>query len=261
MEQYAIQSVDRAFQLLETISLHPQGLSLTELVNQTQLNKSTAYRLLSSLIAHGYVIKDSRSNTYHISLKLYEIGCRTVNANGFLPVVEPVLRGLAVETNEAIHFVLREENSVVYLYKEEPVQSVIHMASRIGLRNPMYCTGVGKAILAFLPEEEQRLIAQTTRYQAFTDHTLCTPEALLEDLERTRRRGYAIDDQEHELGIRCVAAPIKNDQGNAYAAISLSAPTTRLGEERIPLLARQITDTAAQISLLLNGPKEGCGAK
>ena len=126
MEQYAIQSVDRAFQLLETISLHPQGLSLTELVNQTQLNKSTAYRLLSSLIAHGYVIKDSRSNTYHISLKLYEIGCRTVNANGFLPVVEPVLRGLAVETNEAIHFVLREENSVVYLYKEEPVQSVIH---------------------------------------------------------------------------------------------------------------------------------------
>ena len=83
MEQYAIQSVDRAFQLLETISLHPQGLSLTELVNQTQLNKSTAYRLLSSLIAHGYVIKDSRSNTYHISLKLYEIGCRTVNANGY----------------------------------------------------------------------------------------------------------------------------------------------------------------------------------
>ena len=125
MEQYSIQSVDRAFQLLETISLHPQGLSLSELVAQTQLNKSTAYRLLASLIAHGYVIKDSRSNTYHISLKLYEIGCRTVNANGFLPVVEPVLRELAVQTNEAIHFVLREENSVVYLYKEEPVQSVM----------------------------------------------------------------------------------------------------------------------------------------
>ena len=223
---------------------------------QTQLNKSTAYRLLASLIAHGYVIKDSRSNTYHISLKLYEIGCRTVNANGFFPVVEPVLRELAVQTNEAIHFVLREGNSVVYLYKEEPVQSVIRMASRIGLRNPMYCTGVGKAILAFLPEEEQKLIAQTTRYQAFTDHTLCTPEALLEDLERTRRRGYAIDDQEHELGIRCVAAPIKNDLGNAYAAISLSAPTTRLGEERISLLAHQITDAAAQISKLLNGSKE-----
>ena len=244
MEQYAIQSVDRAFQLLETISLHPQGLSLTELVNQTQLNKSTAYRLLSSLIAHGYVIKDSRSNTYHISLKLYEIGCRTVNANGFLPVVEPVLRGLAVETNEAIHFVLREENSVVYLYKEEPVQSVIHMASRIGVR---------KAILAFLPQEEQQLIARTTQYQAFTDYTLCTPEALLEDLELTRRRGYAVDDQEHELGIRCVAAPIKNEQGNAYAAISLSAPITRLGEARIQEVANQITAAAMQISQLLNG--------
>ena len=175
MEQYSIQSVDRAFQLLETISLHPQGVSLTELVRQTQLNKSTAFRLLASLIAHGYVIK--------------------------------VLRELAVKTNEAIHFVLREENSVVYLYKEEPVQSVIHMASRIGLRNPMYCTGVGKAILAFLPEEEQNLIARTTKYQVFTDHTLCTPESLLEDLEKTRQRGYAIDDQEHELGIRCVAEP------------------------------------------------------
>ena len=253
MEQYAIQSVDRALQLLETISLHPQGLSLTELVNQTQLNKSTAYRLLSSLIAHGYVIKDSRSNTYHISLKLYEIGCRTVNANGFLPVVEPVLRGLAVETNEAIHFVLREENSVVYLYKEEPVQSVIRMASRIGVRNPMYCTGVGKAILAFLPQEEQQLIARTTQYQAFTDYTLCTPEALLEDLELTRRRGYAVDDQEHELGIRCVAAPIKNEQGNAYAAISLSAPISRLGEARIQEVANQITTAAMQISQLLNG--------
>lgn len=255
MEQYSIQSVDRTFQLLETISLHPQGMQLTELASQTGLNKSTAYRLLASLIAHGYVIKGSRNNTYHISLKLYELGCRAANSAGFLAVAAPVLRALAAETYEAIHFVLREENSVVYLYKEEPVQSGIHMASHIGLRNPMYCTGVGKAILAFLPEVEKRLIVENTVYEMFTPHTLHTPQALLADLELIRNRGYAFDEEEHELGISCIAAPIKNKQGIAYAAISISAPTSRLEYEKKQLLAKKICVAAERISELLNGSR------
>jgi len=253
MEQYSIQSVDRAFQLLETISLHPQGLSLSELVAQTQLNKSTAYRLLASLIAHGYVIKDSRSNTYHISLKLYEIGCRTVNANGFLPVVEPVLRELAVQTNEAIHFVLREENSVVYLYKEEPVQSVIHMASRIGLRNPMYCTGVGKCILANLPPEAVRGIWDRSVITAFTPNTITDFDRLTAELKQIKAQGYALDNEEHEPGVFCIAAPIFDYSAHPVAAISVSAPASRMEPERIQEIAAQVVSSAGAITGVLGG--------
>ena len=98
------------------------------------------------------------------------------------------------------------------------------MASHIGLRNPMYCTGVGKAILAFLPEAEKRLIVENTVYEMFTPHTLHTPQALLADLELIRNRGYAFDEEEHELGISCIAAPIKNKQGIALSLIHISSP-------------------------------------
>lgn len=254
MEQYAIQSVDRTFQVLETLSLHPQGLSLTTLAKETQLNKSTTYRLLASLMAHGYVIKDPQTNTYHISLKLYELGCRAVNSRGYISVVEPVLRKLTQESHETVHFVLREDDAVVYLYKEEPMQSLLSMGSHIGLRNPMYCTGVGKAILAFLPEGEQVRIAKSQTYVPFTPHTLITPESLLEDLAITRARGYALDVEEHELGIRCIAAPIRNSQGEAYAAISISAPASRFGlDTRRQELAQLICSAAEEISVRLMG--------
>ena len=135
------------------------------------------------------------------------------------------------------------------------MQSGIHMASHIGLRNPMYCTGVGKAILAFLPEAEKRLIVENTVYEMFTPHTLHTPQALLADLELIRNRGYAFDEEEHELGISCIAAPIKNKQGIAYAAISISAPTSRLEYEKKLLLAKKICVAAERISELLNGSR------
>lgn len=253
MEQYAVHSVDRTFQLLELLSLHPQGLSLTSLANMTELNKSTAYRLLASLCAHGYALKNSRTNTYHLSLKLFELGCRAVNSGGFLPVVQSVLQGLAAEVNETIHFVLREGSSVVYLHKEEAAQRTLHTTSRIGLRNPMYCTGVGKAILAFLPEDEQQTLLHTMTYTAFTAHTITTPQALAKELSAVKKRGYAVDDQEHEEGVSCLAAPIFNDRGLAYAAVSITLPAFRLTEEKEAQYAACLCAAAEKLTNLLNG--------
>ena len=253
MEQYAVHSLDRTFQLLEILSLYPQGLPLTTLAKMTELNKSTAFRLLASLCRHGYVLKNNQTNTYHVSLKLFELGCRSINAGGFLPIIQSTLQSLAVESNEAIHFVLREGGSVVYLYKEEPAQRMVHMTSCVGLRNPMYCTGVGKAILAFLPPEEQQLILNTTEYIPFTAHTLTTPQEVETQLLAVRQRGYAIDNQEHEEGIGCVAAPILNDLGIAYAAISIAAPASRLTEEKIRQYAALLCAAAEKIAVQLNG--------
>lgn len=253
MEQYAVHSLDKAFLLLDILSQHPQGCSLTFLAKTADLNKSTAYRLLAALCSHGYALKSELTSTYHLSLKLFELGCRTVNAGGFLPPVQSALQTLSSKVNETIHFVLREGNSVVYLYKEEPTQRALHMTSRIGLRNPMYCTGVGKAILAFLPQEEQRIILDTTKYTAFTAHTITTIPNLERELITIRQCGYALDDQEHEDGVSCIAAPILNNEGVAYAAISITVPTFRLTSERTAQYADLLRATATTISAQLSG--------
>ena len=253
MEQYTVHSLDRAIQLLELLSMHPEGLTLSILSESAGLNKSTAYRLLAALNSHGYVLKDARTNTYYLSLKLYELGCRAIHSQGYLAAIQPILSELACAANEAVHFVLREDNTVVYLCKEDASQGVVQMGSRIGLRNPMYCTGVGKAILAYLPEEEQKRIAKQTEYHVFTPNTCQTPDELLRELALTRRRGYAIDNEEHEDGISCIAVPICNHYGIAYSAISISAPTSRILNGRTEQLAQMLLQTAARVAGMLNG--------
>ena len=244
----AVQSLDRAFQIIELLSEHPRGLALAEVCAATALAKGTASRLLSALITHGYVVQDIESRKYRLTMRLFEIGSRAANHGNLLSTARPYLEKLTNETGETVHLVSRVKDEVVYLYKEETGNSLVRMASCVGLHNPMYCTGVGKSILAFLPDSEIAEIWSRTEIIAYTKHTIVSLETLMQEIEQIRACGYATDMEEHELGVCCVAAPILDFNQKPIAAISLSAPSVRMTAKDIQTFAPKVLETAQQIA-------------
>lgn len=243
----SVQSLERAFALLEALSLHPQGAQLTELAAATGLHKSTAHRLLGSLAGLGYVQK-ADSGRYRLTLRLFEISGRAVDSIDILEAAKPFLEELRDTTGETAHLVVREGCDIVYVYKAESRQSSFRMFSRIGMRRAMYCTAAGKSMLAALPDSEIAAVWQASNVVAHTPHTIVTLEALLEEIAHIRALGYALDNEENELGVRCIAASIPSYTGGPSAAFSLSAPLVRMPDERIPALATEVLAIHKKIS-------------
>ena len=163
--------------------------------------------------------------------------------------VHPWFRRLSAQVGETVHLGVLQKTSVVYLDKVEPNNRRVWLASRIGTSNPVYCTAMGKAMLAFLPSEMQTEIMGRIRFVRYTHRTLMTPEALLRSLERVRRRGYAIDDEEVEEGVRCIGAPILNEMGYPMAAVSVSGPTSRITQQSVPGIAEHLMRCCREISV------------
>ena len=244
----SVQSIDRVLDILEALSAAPQGLALSELAAATSLHASTAHRLLASLVGRGYARKDPESGKYRLTLRLYEISRRVSSVLDLFTASKPILEVLSNEVKEVIHLVERDGNEVVYLYKFEPFSRPINITSSVGLHNPMYCTGVGKSIMAYLPEKEVRTICEQTQVVRFTPKTIATWEDLHADLALIRQRGYAIDDEEHDLGVRCVAAPIFNWNGMPVGAMSISGLSVRMTDATIERFAPKLLHTAGEIS-------------
>ena len=162
-----------------------------------------------------------------------------------------IIRAKIAEYGDRVHLVERSGNEVLYLYKFEPFQHVINLTSHVGNSSPMYCTGVGKSILAQLSEQELQEYWAATEIQSYTPTTITDLETMKQELEQIRQRGYAIDDEEHDAGVRCLAAPIFDWEGNAIGAISISTPPSRLNESTIQRLYPRLMETAAEISHLL----------
>lgn len=246
-----VQSIDRVFDIIEALSTCAHGMSLSDLAAEVQLHVSTTHRLLSSLSARGYVQKDFETGKYRLTTRMFEVGSRIISGMNLLSASRPYLEQLASSTNETIHLVARQGDEVVYLFKEDTSNSVIRMASSVGLRSPMYCTAVGKSILAHLPESEVQNIWNRTEIKAFTPTTLTRYEDLSQQLREIRKLGYAVDRSEHELGVMCVAAPILDFTSSPIGAISVSAPDTRITEEKLHQIAQLIVRYTNQISTFL----------
>ena len=251
-----VQSIDRVFDIVEALSNHSHGMTLTDLSAEVGLDVSTTHRLLAALTARGYVQKDIETGKYRLTMRLFEVGSRVVGGMNLVSVSRPFLEHLASATGETIHLVARHGDEVVYLYKEDTSNSIVRMASFVGLRNPMYCTSVGKCILAYLPEVEVRAIWSRTVVTAFTPNTITDYDALTRELAAVRRDGYAMDNEEHELGVVCIGAPIFDYSGSPVAALSVPFPASRIGEERRVAVARDIKTNARAITNLLGGPAD-----
>ena len=164
---------------------------------------------------------------------------------------------LGHETGETVHLVLQEERDIVYIHKVESVSGAIRMFSRIGMRRPLYCTGVGKAILATWPDEEARALWRASDVRPWTPYTIVDEAAFFQELAQVRRLGYAMDNEENELGVRCIAAAIPDYRGRASYAISVSAPLTRMSDERIAALRVPLLETRDEIAEAIGGGMYG----
>jgi DNA-binding IclR family transcriptional regulator len=246
-----VQTIERASSILDILGQSPQGISIRELSDKIKLPKGTTHRLLSSLSYFGYVRQDTKTRNYLLGLKLVELGQLLLGQLDLRKEAESFLRDLAERTKETVHLVFLDRNEIVYIDKVETDQnpSGLKMASRVGLRNPAHSSAVGKVLLAHFSEEELKNFIKEKGLLKRTENTIVDPTQLREHLKSVRAQGYAIDDEENEKGIRCVAAPIYNEVGRTVAAISISGPAFRITKKVIQeSLKKEVMETALKIS-------------
>jgi len=251
---YQLQSLDRAVSVLELLGTSDRPLSLADVCQQMHLHKSTAHRSLM-VLERNALIERTPENRFRLGLKLYELGNRAVEQIDLRTHVHPYFRRLAADLGETVHLSVLRKTSIVYLDKAGATGKVC-ANSRTGSSNPVYCTSMGKAMLAFQPLETIERIIAKTRFVRFTPKTLCSRETLLAALDKIRQRGYAIDDEEHELGVRCVGAPIFDQNGRAIAALSVSGPVSHITSQSVAHVADHLLRCCREISASLGTYKK-----
>ena len=247
-EKNPIQSAARIFLILETLA-ETGPIGLIELSTRLELHKSTVHRMLLSLSTMGYVRKEV-DGKYALTFKLANVAGKMLANVNLISVVHPFIEELANRCAETVHFVQRRGLDVCYLDKVSPVipqESAIRMASQVGLLRPLYCSGVGKAILAELSDKDVAYIWENSEIEKKTEYTIVSFEKLMEEIKQIRERGYAEDIEENEMGVRCVAVCIRNHRNEPVNAFSISAPVGRMTKERVLGLAEEILKTKEMI--------------
>ena len=244
---YKIQVLDRVFQIVNLLAEERNGASLTEVAAKLKLTKSTAHRLMMVLEAERYVDRDPNSGRYGLGSRIMELGLRAAGRLDVYSAARPRLQSLMEETGETAHLAVLRDGDVVTLMAVESRQT-LRAPRAPGARTPAHCTSLGKSILAHVPAEELKQYLAQCSFPTFTPKTIHCEERLLADLRLVRRRGYAIDDEEWELGLRCLAATVYDRTGLPVAAIGISGPVFRISRERISTLARAVSTTARSIS-------------
>jgi DNA-binding IclR family transcriptional regulator len=215
------------------------------------LPKGTIHRILSSLSYFGYIRQDAVTKNYSLGLKLIELGSLLFGQLDLRRVAEPILRELAETTGETAYMVVLDGSEVVYIEKIESLQLTggLKMASKVGSRNPLHSCAVGKTLLSFFPEQELDRLIRKKGLPRRTGNTITNPERLKAQLRVVRAQGYAVDDEENEEGIRCLAAPVFDEKGRPVAAISVSGPAVRVTKKIIQdVFRKEVMKAASEIS-------------
>jgi IclR family transcriptional regulator, KDG regulon repressor len=245
-------SVARAFAILDILSTKgDSGLALMDTANRLRMSKSTTHRYLITLERLGAVERDVQDR-FHLGLKMIELAGLTLASNDLRKHAEPFLDELAGRTKETIHLAVPSGTEVVYIAKADSALS-IRMFSYIGAKAPMYCTALGKAILAHSTAAKVNEVI-TAGLQGRTPHTITSRQALLDELDKVRSLGYAIDDEENEPGVGCVGAPIFDYSVRVIGAISISGPLDRMTRTRRLELGAIVRDTGLRLSKRLGYP-------
>jgi IclR family KDG regulon transcriptional repressor len=246
-----VQTIERVNLIFDALSQYPQGLSLGDLSKKIELPKGTTHRLLSSLAYFDYARQYPLTKNYFLGFKLMDLGNLMLDQLDLRNVARPNLIYLAEKVQETVHLVIRDTDEALYIDKVDlyPRRAGLQMVSRLGARIPMHCCSVGKVLLANLPEEELEKIIRLRGLPKRTRNTIADRDQLREHLDMVKVRGYAVDNEENEKGVRCVAAPIKNEKGQVIAAMSISGPTARITLEYIHAsLKDEVCKTALNIS-------------
>jgi IclR family acetate operon transcriptional repressor len=248
----AVQSVDRALSLLEALSEDEEGYRLTDLAIRTGLSPSTAHRLLTTLEKRRFVEFDQSDNMWHVGRQSFAIGAAFARRRNFVAPALPFLRRLRDLTHETANLGVVDDGEVIVLTQVES-REIMRAITRVGGRAPMVTSGIGKAILATYSDEDVAAIIQRHGMWRLTPKSVVRAGELRGALEAVRRDGYAVDNQEFLIGLRCVASVVYNDQAEALAAISVSGLASRVPEERVPELGRLVSEIARELTLALGG--------
>ena len=230
--EYIIQAVSHALDLLEQFHGEVDELGVTELSKRLKLHKNNVFRLLATLESRGYIEQNRATENYRLGLKALELGQTFIKQMGLLRQAKPILEKLVQECNETSYVAIFKEGFVVYLDVVE-TDLTVRVVSRVGSRLPVHCTASGKVHLAHMSEEEIDSILPSRELKAYTPTTYTDREVLKKDLKQIAEQGYAIDNEEMDSGVRCVAAPIRDYTRRIVGALSLSGPSMRFTDERM----------------------------
>ncbi len=248
IEEKQMSAVGRTLAILEALSKE-ESINLEHLAKETGLPKATLLRFLSTLISLGYVFRDD-GDKYHLTLKMFSIGSRSLNHTNLVNTAKPFTKALSEELGETVHMGILEEDEAIYILKDES-KYTIRMYSRVGKAIPLYCTAIGKIFLSEMNEEELNAYFETHILKPFTPKSIRSKRALRENLELVKKRGWSIDDEEHEENIMCIGAPIRDYTGKVTAAISVSWPLFRFDKDNFEKIVKKIKESSDNISRLL----------
>lgn len=242
-----MKSLDKTFSIIELLRLNP-GLSLKDLSDKLNMNKSTTYRMLASLVKYNYIDKNFETKKYKLSIKFVEIANQVIQNLDIINIAKKYIDELNNITKETIHLATLIGDEVVYVDKRESL-SPIRLHSQIGKTTPWHCTGVGKVILAFQSKEFQKRIINSCDFCKFTDSTITNKEDLIKELNKIKESGYATDREEHQKNVGCIAAPIRDHTQNVIASISA---TFIFDIENLDIQLKMFKDLILKNSMLIS---------
>lgn len=246
-EKGGIQSLERAFAILEQVAGRRDGINLAELSKAVGLHNSTAFHLLKTMVQLGYVSQMRESKRYRIGSRLFTLAAGALEENSLLEIATPVLEKLTRETGEAAHFAIRSGSEVVVIARTTG-SGMLQLAVRAGAARPAHATALGKVLLAALPPQDLAQFLAGMEMRRYTPKTIVGREAFLRELEEVRKRGIAFDDGEFDAELRCVAVPVYDFAGRVAGAIGISGPIWRLSLQSLQDRAKQARVSAADLS-------------
>jgi IclR family acetate operon transcriptional repressor len=251
----AVQSIERALDLLECLARSTGWVGISELGYATGQPVGTIHRLLKTLTARGYVVRDSRTRRYALGPAFRRLAGAGLQTLDWTAIATPFLQELVEISGETANLAVLERNRAVYEAQAQPTR-MVRMFTALGNRVPLHCTGCGKVLLAYQPDSVVASIVAEEGLPRYTETTITDPGQLQQELEMIRNQGYAIDNGEQEEGVRCIAVPVYGSKGKVIAALSISGPSSRVDSRHIPTLLPHIKRISAAISSALAASQE-----
>lgn len=242
----------RSMQILERLAESKQGLSLSELSHQLGIATATTFRLLYTFEELGYVTQNKELGVWKIGIKSFKVGNAFINRRDAVIMARPLMTELREFSGETVNLSMMDEGHVVFISQVES-DEMMRMIVKLGSNAPIHASGAGKAFLATMTNQQISRILKQRGLKRITPNTIDTTEKLTQELLITRSRGYAVDDEEHAVGLRCVAAAIYDETATASMAISISGPKVRISDLRLARLGNAVLETANNITTISGG--------
>ncbi|OLC58392.1 MAG: hypothetical protein AUH85_00875 [Chloroflexi bacterium 13_1_40CM_4_68_4] len=250
----SVQSVERTLDLLEALAAAQGEVSITNLAQRTGLHVSTVHRLLATLVHRGYVRQNRESSRYYLGSKMAMLGEGAPRYTELRLQAQTALSALTDLIDETTNLVVLEDTAAVYIDQVQCKQ-VVRLFTAIGNRVPLQCTAAGKVLLSYVPAESRDKVIERLDFRSYTPRSIASRSALLAALDAVRRSGYALDEEEYQTGVRCVAVPILGTDGQPVAAISVSAPAHRLPRARAVEILPSMRRAAAAVTTSMGAPR------